>query len=914
MVLLHGTLLHGRLEVSVLEAVELWEPTERSARERAARAVLCNSVLNPYVTVSLEHLPRPSKRILKTACAHATDRPAWNDTQVVDVATNVSYVVVHVKSSSFPDQSDSAWRPRKSLGFVRISTEDVKYGVNAWFPLGGLRPHAIHNPDAKNRGSIRLKITYKPIDSIMFFGQPSVPGTYFNAVENCHVQLFQDAHCPAGAVLDIPGSSDAIYAKGPPPRVSQTAIRAGPVPAALGPLNPNPVPVNYARNRHRSTNYFEEIYHTILNARKLVYIAGWSVDTTLELLRKKPNQEASFYTSQNPKPLSLGDLLKRKAAQGVRVLLLVWDEVLSTNKPLLRLSGFMNTRDEVTREFFRNSKVRAAVVPRIGRAGQLLKAPIVPCLFTFHEKLVVADIPAFDPKKPGDRQLTGFIGGLDLTYGRWDTPEHSLFRTLNAEHAKDFHNACFDVGKPVGPREPWHDVAAMITGPVVRDLVTCFEERWRRQGLGPNQLVDLDGANSNIVDGSFEHSSERWTVQVFRSIDERSALFDRESAKKLDTKKGRLIDRSIHHAYVHYTRAAQRFIYIEQQYFVGSSNQWLANGHGDATNLIPHEIALKVANGILSGSFFRVYVIIPMFPEGLASDAAVQKILLYQLRTFEMMMRKIADAIDEAGLEDAHPLDFLCFFCLGNREIDGPAPKPAGANESSSSSDGDFETFKMRPRSDSFTTTASTDSSAAGKEQGSRSRLSSNLARRLSSRRRRPRTADEEQLNVSRRHPIYQHAKLFISDDEVVVTGSSNLNERSLSGVRDSEMAISAFQPEHTWSADPYEADKAPRGEVARFRRRLWAEHALGHHATHFPPELEDPGSIECMHEMQRIAQRNWADYTSESVVELQSHLLPYPYLVDSKGNVTAKVRDFPDTRGSVMGSQSAMIPDLLAS
>ncbi len=368
--------------------------------------------------VNLEHLPKPPKRIVKTHCAYATDCPKWDHIQSIDVATVVSYVTVQVRSSSQPDQAKD-WFRHKSLGTARIKAERVLWNVvDGWLPLAGLS--GISN-DGKNRGRIRIKIQYRPIDVIEHFRHTAVPGTYFKAVDNCHVQLFQDAHCPQHAVLHIPGSSDELYST---PRRSP----------------------NGPRVRKRLYNFFEEIYYTILHATKMIYIAGWSIDTTMHLLRKSPDDIAK--EGEIP-PLPLGQLLKQKADEGVSVLLLVWDEVLSTNKLLFRSQGLMNTRDEVTKAFFRDTKVKAAVVPRIGRAGQFVKAPLVPTLFTFHEKMVVADIPAFDVPNTSSiigsraRQLAAFVGGLDLTYGRWDTPEHHLFRTLQHEHANDFHNGLF---------------------------------------------------------------------------------------------------------------------------------------------------------------------------------------------------------------------------------------------------------------------------------------------------------------------------------------------------------------------------------------------------------------------------------------------------------------------------------------
>jgi phospholipase D1/2 len=88
---------------------------------------------------------------------------------------------------------------------------------------------------------------------------------------------------------------------------------------------------------------------------------------------------------------------------------------------------------------------------------------------------------------------------------------------------------------------------------------------------------------------------------------------------------------------------------------------------------VPVEIALKVAAKIRRGERFAVYVVTPMWPEGAPAGEAVQAILLWNRRTVEMMYGVVAKAIEDAGLRgQAHPCDYLNFFCLGNRE----APLP----------------------------------------------------------------------------------------------------------------------------------------------------------------------------------------------------------------------------------------------
>lgn len=319
----------------------------------------------------------------------------------------------------------------------------------------------------------------------------------------------------------------------------------------------------------------------------------------------------------------------------------------------------------------------------------------------------------------------------------------------------------------------------------------------------------------------------------------------------------------------------------------------------------------------------RVYVIIPMFPEGIPSDGIIQKILHYQFQTIEMMMKKLAEAIKEAKLEDAHPLDYLCFFCLGNREppSDDNSFDDASSGSSSTASFQEPWRVPLRRRASAERDPMRTGGTGTGKSSRApsqrnsfSSRAGGSQVRSSSFKRRGARTNDEGVLSMTRRHPIYQHAKLFIADDELLLTGSANLNERSMCGVRDTEMAFSAFQPKHRYDGDAEVGKQLPQGEVARFRKRLWAEHALGPQQTKFPDVLQDPGSVECMREMQRIARRNWADYVCPQRVKLKSHLLLYPYDIDLDGNVSATIPEFPDTKASVVGTMSNVIPNILVS
>jgi phospholipase D1/2 len=48
-----------------------------------------------------------------------------------------------------------------------------------------------------------------------------------------------------------------------------------------------------------------------------------------------------------------------------------------------------------------------------------------------------------------------------------------------------------------------------------------------------------------------------------------------------------------------------------------------------------------------------------------------------------MMYKIIADALRKEGLDDAHPQDYLNFYCLGKREITSDSSTTNHSNENS---------------------------------------------------------------------------------------------------------------------------------------------------------------------------------------------------------------------------------------
>ena len=89
----------------------------------------------------------------------------------------------------------------------------------------------------------------------------------------------------------------------------------------------------------------------------------------------------------------------------------------------------------------------------------------------------------------------------------------------------------------------------------------------------------------------------------------------------------------------------------------------------------------------------------------------------------------------------------------------------------------------------------------------------------------------------------------MIVDDAYIIVGSANINQRSMAGTRDTEMAVGCWQPSFP--------ESHPFGEVHMFRRALWATHFMSTDNV-----LLYPGSIECVNQVKKMAYDNWQQYS----------------------------------------------------
>ncbi|CAI0461399.1 unnamed protein product [Linum tenue] len=839
--------LHGDLDLHVIEARRL--PNMDLTSERLRRCFSpCNFCAAPppvttaadgeardhklhkhrniittdsYVTVVV-----PQATIARTHVVKNSQNPRWNYRFHLQLAHPCSELEFHVK--------DDDVFGAQLVGKAAIPAEKIASGevLSGWFPIvgpGGQTP----KPDT----ALRLEMKFIAVDKNPRYlhgiaGDPTHSGvtdTYFPLRKGSKVTLYQDAHVPCGSLPEIQLDGSMVY---------------------------------------KQPQCWEDLCYAISEAHHMIYIVGWSVFHKIKLVREP--------TRPLPRggDLTLGELLKYKSEEGVRVLLLVWDDKTSHDKFGISTGGVMQTHDEETKKFFKHSSVICVLSPRYASSKlSILKQSVVGTVFTHHQKCVLVDTQA-----PGNnRKLTAFMGGLDLCDGRYDTPEHRLFRDLDSCFKDDFHNPTFPAGTKA-PRQPWHDLHSRIDGPAAYDLLINFEQRWRKAtkwkefGLrlkkvshwNDDALIKIERISwivspplsvtkDPIVHVSGEQDPENWHVQIFRSIDSGSLkgfpkTVGKCQAQNLTFSKNLVIDRSIQTAYIQAIRSAQHFIYIENQYFVGSSYGWPSYQNAGADNLIPMELALKIAEKIRANERFAVYVVMPMWPEGDPKSEVVQEILFWQSQTITMMYGVVAEELKSMQLQGVHPQDYLNFYCIGKTEEAPPEM-------------------------------------LSGNGQQYLIQVSESAKRQ--------------------RFMIYVHAKGMIVDDEYVIIGSANINQRSMAGTKDTETAMGAYQPHHAWAVNK----RHPRGQIYGYRMSLWAEHLGGLQQT-----FEEPESLDCVKAVNNIAEENWRNFSDPDFLKLQGHLLKYPYQVDMDGAVSPLPgsENFPDVGGKVLGAHSIKIPDIL--
>ncbi|KAI5281820.1 Phospholipase D1 [Manis pentadactyla] len=134
--------------------------------------------------------------------------------------------------------------------------------------------------------------------------------------------------------------------------------------------------------------YFEDVADAMEEAKEEIFITDWWLSP--EIFLKRPVVEGNRWR--------LDCILKRKALQGVKIFIMLYKEV--------ELALGINS------EYSKRTLMRLHPNVKVMRHPDHVSSSVY--LWAHHEKLVIID------------QSVAFVGGIDLAYGRWDDDEHRL--------------------------------------------------------------------------------------------------------------------------------------------------------------------------------------------------------------------------------------------------------------------------------------------------------------------------------------------------------------------------------------------------------------------------------------------------------------------------------------------------------
>ncbi len=250
--------------------------------------------------------------------------------------------------------------------------------------------------------------------------------------------------------------------------------------------------------------YFKSLHETLPRAKRQILILAWDLHSRLRLAPARDDGR---------EPEALGDFLNRivKNRRGLHAYVLDWDFSL-----LVAMS----------REWLPIYKLDWKTHRRL----HFRMDDHAPLGASHHQKVVVID----------DR--LAFAGGLDLTRGRWDTPEH---------RADDPRREAVD-GTPL-PIRPYHDVQMAVSGPAAGALGDLARERWQRATGESLSAPEIE--------------NDPWPERLHADLE----MVDVAIARTLPPWEDQEGVREVEQLYRDVIAAAEDYIYFENQYFTSAA-------------------------------------------------------------------------------------------------------------------------------------------------------------------------------------------------------------------------------------------------------------------------------------------------------------------------------------------------------
>lgn len=382
--------------------------------------------------------------------------------------------------------------------------------------------------------------------------------------------------------------------------------------------------------------WFERLADTLEEARNEIFLTNWWTSPEVYLRRSVPPNLMDRFDK----------ILQKKAEEGVRIYMILWNETKFAQEGLMNRYAANSFSS-----FHENFKV-------------MMHPAKEPIIWAHHQKTLIID------------QRIAFQGGLDVCWGRWDDHKHRISDPCHTfmewpgkdyfnpliQGVEDTYNPHFDnIDRTQYPRMPWHDIHMECDGLAARDISRNFVERWNnsRQHLLDAEL-NLSGKliimkqypiltlSMKIQEGTnFNWYDKMYELPKTIEIDENNCKNEKIEKHKLNlnqdnnrfnlqTCKVQILrsmsfwsgadhtDISIYRAYMDIIQKSQHYIYIENQYFCTNTA-----GNG-VQNLIGSAIIERIRWAILEKKKFRVFILIPLTPDGpVKHSATVRSILSY---------------------------------------------------------------------------------------------------------------------------------------------------------------------------------------------------------------------------------------------------------------------------------------------
>ncbi|KAF8908954.1 hypothetical protein CPB84DRAFT_1813208 [Gymnopilus junonius] len=363
-------------------------------------------------------------------------------------------------------------------------------------------------------------------------------------------------------------------------------------------------------------DYFWNLSRAMLLAKESIYIHDWWLSPELQMRRPEKDK------------YRLDRLLERKAKEGVKIYVILYQEVSNRTTPT-------DSNYAKQRLIGMHPNVMVQRSPSHFQTGTFYWA--------HHEKLCVID------------QTIAFMGGLDLCFGRWDTPQHVLTDdTAGTDRSeiwpgKDYSNPRMsDFYNLHKPEEDMYDrtkIPRMPCGQPARDLARHFNHTRVMPFLLPPSEFRPGELTQMGLTGTCE-------LQICRSAGPWS----------LGTPSR--IEHSIQNAYLKAIQMSEHFVYIENQFFITSTvvnDVKIENKIGDA-------IVHRILRAHRDRTPWMCCILIPVlpgftFPIDHSDASAIRIIVECQNRTISRGPHSIFSRLRKEGI---NPDDHISVFSLRN--------------------------------------------------------------------------------------------------------------------------------------------------------------------------------------------------------------------------------------------------------